>query len=83
MVITYLCRVWINGKVANPARGQLKRGKKKTLSLFAPEIWPSETRSVVSFRFSLLIFICRLNLELTHGISPDFRAASIYLFKPA
>ena len=26
--------------------------------------------------------ILRLNLVLTHRIPPDFRAASIYLFKP-
>ena len=30
----------------------------------------------------MLNFILGLNLVLTHGIPPDFRAASIYLYKP-
>ena len=37
MVITYNKVKDQPGKVANPARGQLNRGKKKYLSLFAPE----------------------------------------------
>ena len=49
------------GKVANPARSQLKR------------IWSSEPVSAVPSRVSLLISILRLNMVLTYGIPFDFR----------
>ena len=62
------------GKVANPARGQLKQGK---LIFPCPRsclrIWYRETVSAVPSRVSLLISILRLNLVLTYGISPEFR----------
>ena len=43
-------------------------------------IWSRETGSAVTSRVSLLISKLRLNLVLTYEISPDFAAASIYLF---
>ena len=42
-------------------------------------IWSRETGSAVPFCVSLLISILRLNLVLTYGIPPDFRAG-VYLF---
>ena len=73
------------GKVANPAlsRGQLNRGNeffsvpvRTWVFIIARRVQPSRPASACSFS------IRRLNLVLTHGIPPDFRAASIYLFKP-
>ena len=62
------------GKVANPARGQLKQGK---LIFPCPRaclrIWSREMGSAVPSRVSLLISILRLNLVLTYGIPPEFR----------
>ena len=67
------------GKVANPARGQLNR---ENIIFHCPRaclrIWSCETGSAVPSRVSLLISIFRLNLVLTYGIPPEFRAASIY-----
>ena len=66
------------GKVANPARGQLKREN----IFFCPRacliIWSRETGSAVPPRVSLLISILRLNLVLTYGIPPEFRSG-VYL----
>ena len=63
------------GKVANPARGQLK-GK---IIFLRPRaclrIWSRETGSTVQSRVSLLISILRLNLVLTYGIPPEFRGS--------
>ena len=60
--------------VANPARGQLNRGK---IIFPCPRsrlrIWSRETGSAVPSRVSLLISILRLNLVLTYGIPPEFR----------
>ena len=62
------------GKVANPARGQLKQGK----WIFpyprgsCMRIWSRETGSAVPSRVSLLISILRLNMVLTYGIPPEF-----------
>ena len=67
------------GKVANPARGQLNRENKCSLSAFAPEIWSRETGSAVPSRVSLLISILRLNLVFTYGIPPEFRGG-VHLF---
>ena len=70
------------GKVANPARSQLNRENEFPLSPYAREfglarqVQPSRPASACSFS------ILRLNLVLTHEIPPDFRAVSIYLFKP-
>ena len=62
------------GKVANPSRGQLKKGK---LTFPCPRaclrIWSREVSSAVPSRVSLLISILRLNLVLTYGIPPEFR----------
>ena len=70
-------------KVANPARGQLNRKNehfpvpvRAQESGLARRVQPSRPASACSFS------ILKLNLVLTHGIPPDFRAASIYLFKP-
>ena len=54
------------GKVASPARGQLR-------------IWSRETGSAIPSRVSLLISILRLNLVLTYGIPPEFRGG-VHLF---
>ena len=67
-------------KVANPARGQLNRGKHISLSAFAPENWSRETGSAVPSRVSLLISILRLNLVLTYGIPPGFHGSVHLLF---
>ena len=65
------------GKVANPARGQLKGEKKYFL---APvRFWSRETGSAVPSRVSLLISILRLNLVLAYGTPPDFRGG-VHLF---
>ena len=69
------------GKVANPARGQLNRENEFPVSPYASENLVSRnwfSRPVPACSFSII----GLNLVLTHEISPDFRAASIYLFKP-
>ena len=62
------------GKVANPARGQLKQGK---IIFPCPrshlKIWSREKDSAVPSRVSLLISILTLNLVFTYGIPPDFR----------
>ena len=73
------------GKVANPARGQLNRENEySSVSVRAWEfglarrVQPS--RPAPAYLFSIL----RLNPVLTHhGILPDFRAATIYLYKPS
>ena len=83
MVITYRKSMGQPGKVANPARGQLNREieyspvpvRAREFGL-ARRVQPS--RPVSACWFSIL----RSNLVLTHGILPDFCAASIYLFKP-
>ena len=71
------------GKIANPARGQLNR--ENSYSLVPVRAWqfglarrvqPSRPASACS------LSILRLNMVLTHGIPPDFRAMPIYLFKP-
>ena len=65
------------GKVANPARDKLNREK-----LIFPclrtrlRIWSRETGSAVPSLVSLLIFILRLNLVLTHAIHLDFYTVS-------
>ena len=71
------------GRVANPARGQLNRENEYSPVPvrawefgLASRVQPSRLASACSFS------ILRLNLVLTHGIIPDFRAASIYLYKP-
>ena len=63
------------GKVANPAPGQLaEQGK---IIFPCPRsrlrVWSRETGSAVPSRVSLLISILRLNLVLTYGIPPWFR----------
>ena len=68
------------GKVANPARGQLNRGKLISLCSRARlRIWSRETGSAVPSRVSLLISILRLKLVLSHGIRPDF-GGGVHLF---
>ena len=68
------------GKVVNPARGELSRGK---LIFPCPRsrlrIWSRETGSAVPSRVSLLISILRLNLVLAYGIRPEFRGV-VHLF---
>ena len=61
------------GKVANPARGQLNRGKIFPCLRACLRIWSRETGSAVPSRVSLLVSILRLNLVLTYGIPPEFR----------
>ena len=68
------------GKVANPASGQLKKGK----CIFpCPRsrlrIWSRETGSAVPSSVSLLIAILRLKVVLTYGIPPEFRGG-VHLF---
>ena len=60
-------------KVANPARGQLNRGKIFPCPRACLIIWSRETGSAVPSRVSLFISILRLNLVLTYGIPPEFR----------
>ena len=67
-------------KAANPARGQLNRENEYFPAPvrawkfgLARRVQPSRPASACSFS------ILRLNLVLTHGIPPDFRAVSIYL----
>ena len=64
------------GKVANPACGQLNRGKIFPCPRACLRIWSRETGSAVPSRVSLLISILRLNLVLTYGILPSSAAAS-------
>ena len=66
------------GKAANSARGQLNGENEYSLVPvragefgFARRVQPSRPASACSFS------ILRLNLVLTHGILPNFRAASI------
>ena len=70
------------GKVTNPARGQLNTGKMNTV-FSCPRsrlrIWSRERGSAVPFRVTLLISILRLNLVLTHEIPPDFRRGGVHL----
>ena len=73
MAITYIKSMDQPGKVANPARGQLNRGKILPCPRACLRIWSRETDSAVPSRVSLLIFILRLNLVLTSGIPPEFR----------
>ena len=78
-MVTYIARVWIN-RVANPARGQVKRGNEYFLVRgWCLRIWPRETGPAVLSRVSLLISILRLNLVLTYGIPPEFRGG-VHLF---
>ena len=84
MVITYDKGKDQPGKAANPTRGQLNMEN----DFFPVTICASEfclairVRQSVPSRVSLLFFsILRLNLVLTYGTPPDFRGASIYLFK--
>ena len=68
------------GKVANLARGQLKRENDFfPCSRSRLRIWSRETGSAVPSRVSLLISILRLNLVLTHEIPPEFRGG-VHLF---
>ena len=68
------------GKVANPARGQLNRENEYfPVPVRVLRIRSRETGSAVLYRVSLLISVLRLNLELTHGIPPDFRGG-VHLF---
>ena len=61
------------GKVANPARGQLNRENEYSPVPVSLRIWSRETGSAVSSRVSLLVSILRLNMVLTYGIPPEFR----------
>ena len=80
VVITYSKGKDQPGKIANLARGQLKR---ETLFFPCPrsrlKIWSRETGLAVPSHVSLLISILRLNLVLTYGIPPDFRDG-VHLF---
>ena len=61
------------GKVANPARGQLNREVLISCPRSRMRTSSRETGSAVPSRVSLLISILRLNLVLTYGIPPEFR----------
>ena len=76
---TYSKSVDQPGKVANPARGQLNRGKKNICSRSCLRICSSKTGSAVPSRVSLLVYILRLNMVLTYGIPPEFHGG-VYLF---
>ena len=70
------------GKVANPARGQLNKGKKKHffhVPVRALRIWSCEMGSAVPSWVSPLISILGLNLMLTFGIPPEFHVG-VHLF---
>ena len=72
-----------SGKVANPARGQLNRGRKTNCPRSGLRIWSRETVSAVPSRVSLFIAILGLNLVLTYGIPPEFRGGvHIFVLKP-
>ena len=80
MVITSSKRKEQPGKVANPARGQLNRENEYSPVLvrarefgLARRVQPSRPASACLFS------ILRLNLDLTHGIPPDFRGG-VHLF---
>ena len=61
------------GKVADPARGQLKRGNASPPRLRSRlTIWSRETGSAVPSRVILLVPMLRLNLVHTCGIPPEF-----------
>ena len=64
------------GKVANPAEQRKFIFPRPRSRL---KIWSRETGSAVPSRVSLLISVLRLNLVLTYGIPPDFRAG-VHLF---
>ena len=69
------------GEVANPARGQLN-GENENFCLGSRlRVSSREKGSAVPSRVSLLIFIPRLNLVLTHGILSNFHGG-VYLFNP-
>ena len=70
------------GRVANPARGQLNKESVISLSAFATENLVSRYGSAVPSRASLLISILRLNMVLSYGIPSDIRGGVHYLFKP-
>ena len=79
MAITYIEYIAEYGstasEVANPARGQLNRENKyfPVYPRSRLRVWPRE-RSAVRSRVSLLAFSnLRLNMVLTHGISPGLR----------
>ena len=72
-----------SGKVANPARGQLKNRTNEHFEVFPcprsrVRIWSRETGLADPSRVSLLISILRL-LVLTYGIPPEFRGG-VHLF---
>ena len=68
------------GKVANhPARGQLNRENNIPLSPCVPENLVSREGLSRPVPRQPLISILRLNLVLTYGIPPEFRA-SVHLF---
>ena len=69
------------GKVANPARGQLKREENEyfPVRVRSLRIWSRETGSAVPSRVGLLISILRLNLVPTYEIAPEFRSG-VHLF---
>ena len=64
------------GKVANPARGQLKLEKIFPCARACLRIWSREAGSAIPSRVSLLISILRLNMVLTYGIPPEFRGGA-------
>ena len=61
------------GKVANPARGQLKMEIDISLSAFAPEKLVSGGGFGSPVPRQPAHSILRLNLVLTYGIPPEFR----------
>ena len=75
-------RVWINrGNI--PARRQLNRDK--CLFPFPRlrlRIWSSKTGSAVPSCAACSLSMLRLNLSLTHRISPDFRDNTHIIYKP-
>ena len=69
------------GNVANPARGQLNRGEIDiSMSSFATGNLVTRDGLAVPSRVNLLISILRLNLVLTHGISPELHGGVHLLF---
>ena len=80
-MVIHKARVKIKGKVVNPARGQLNRKNVCLffLSAFVPENLVSRDGFGIPIRVSELLSILRLNLVLTHEISPEFRGG-VHLF---
>ena len=79
-MVTHIARVWIN-RVRLPILLVVSLTGK--MNIFRPRsrvrIWSRETGSTVPSRVSLLIFILRLNLVFTYGISPESRGG-VHLF---